>query len=235
MNIVDVVIILIILCAAVLGFKRGVIKELVMTVGFLLVFIISFYLKNPIAEWLSAYLPFFDFWGVLKGVTVLNIILYQIIAFLIVFSVIMVVFRILLEISGFIEKILKFTIILGIPSKLLGALVGAVEGFIIAFLVVFVLNQPVLDVGIIQESKYKDKILNTPVLNDIVSSVGDTVNDVYVLMENEEYKSNPDEFNRKAIAVMLDHKMISVKYIERLIDHGKIRVPGIDSVLNEYR
>ena len=77
MNIIDVVIILIILCGAVIGFKRGVIKELVMTVGFLLVFIISFYLKNPIAEWLSPYLPFFDFWGVFEGVTVLNIILYH--------------------------------------------------------------------------------------------------------------------------------------------------------------
>ncbi len=235
MNIIDVVIILIILCGAVIGFKRGVLKELVMTVGFLLVFVISFYLKNPIAEWLSAYLPFFDFWGAIKGVTVLNIILYQIIAFLIVFSIIMIIFRVVLAISGIIEKILKFTIILGIPSKILGAIVGTVEGFIIAFIVVFVLNQPMLDVGIMQESKYKDKILNTPVLTNIVSSVGDTVNDVYELLESKEYDSNPDGFNRKAIDIMLEHKMISVKYVERLIDYGKIRVPGIDSVLNEYR
>lgn len=235
MNIIDVVIILIILCGAVIGFKRGVLKELVMTVGFLLVFVISFYLKNPIAEWLSAYLPFFDFWGAIKGVTVLNIILYQIIAFLIVFSIIMVIFRVILTISGIIEKILKFTIILGIPSKILGAIVGTIEGFIIAFMVVFVLNQPMLDVGIMQESKYKDKVLNTPVLTNIVASVGDTVSDVYELLESKEYESNPEGFNRKSIDIMLEHKMISVKYVEKLIDYGKIRVPGIDSVLNEYR
>jgi len=235
MNIVDVVIILIILCGAVVGFKRGVIKELVMTVGFLLVFIISFYLKNPIASWLSAYLPFFDFWGAIKGVTVLNIILYQIIAFLIVFSIIMVVFRIILEISGFIEKILKFTIILGIPSKLLGAVVGAIEGFIIAFIVVFVLNQPMLDVGIMADSKYKNRVLNTPILTNIVSSVGDTVDDVYKLIEGSEYESDPDGFNRKAIDIMLEHKMIDVSYVEKLIDYGKLRIPGIDSVLNNYR
>lgn len=235
MNIVDVVIILIILCGAVIGFKRGVIKELVMTVGFLLVFVISFYLKNPIVEWLSPYLPFFDFWGVFEGVTVLNIILYQIIAFLIVFSVVMVVFRALLEITGFIEKILKFTIILGIPSKILGAVVGAIEGFIIAFVVVFVLNQPMLDIGIMKDSKYKDRVLDTPVLTNIVSSVNETVRDVYELMENEQYKKDSDAFNLKAIDVMLEHKMITVGYVENLIDNGKIKGNYFDSVLNKYR
>lgn len=235
MNIVDVVIILIILCGAAIGFKRGVIKELVMTVGFLLVFVISFYLKNPVAELLSAFLPFFEFSGVIKGVTVLNIILYQMVAFLIVFSIIMVIFKILLTISGVIEKILKFTIILGIPSKILGAIVGAIEGFIIAFVVVFVLNQPMLDVGIIQSSKYKDKILDTPILTNIVSSVGDTINDVYQLMESDKYKKDKDAFNREAIDIMLEHKMISAGYVEKLIDYGKLKVPGIDSVLNEYR
>lgn len=235
MNIVDVIIILTILCGAVVGFKRGVLKELVMTVGFLLVFVVSFYLKNPIADFLSTYLPFFNFAGAIKGITVLNIILYQVLAFLIIFSIIMVIFRVILTITGIIEKILKFTIILGIPSKLLGAVVGAVEGFIIAFIIVFVLNQPMLDIGIMKGSKYKDKVLDTPVLTNIVSSVGDTVNDVYKLLENKEYESDPDGFNRRAIAIMLEHKMINVKYIEKMIDNGKIIVPGIDSVLNEYR
>lgn len=236
MNIIDVLIILIILCSAVVGFKRGVLKELVMTVGFLLVFIISFYLKNPVAEWISLHMPFFDFGGIVKGVTALNIILYQLIAFIIVFSVVMVIFRVVLSITGFIEKVLKFTIILGIPSKLLGALVGAVEGYIIAFVAVFLFNQPMLDIGIINESKYKDFILNhTPVLTEIVSGIGDTVNDVYNLVEKELYKNDGDSFNREAIDIMLKHKVIDVPYLEKLIDYGKIRVPGIDTVLNKYR
>lgn len=236
MNIIDVLIILIILCSAVVGFKRGVFKELVMTVGFLLVFIISFYLKNPVAEWISLHMPFFKFGGIVEGVTALNIILYQLIAFIIVFSVVMVIFRVVLSITGFIEKILKFTIILGIPSKLLGAIVGAIEGYIIAFLVVFLFNQPMFDIGIINESKYKDFILNsTPVLTNVVSDIGDTVDDVYNLVEKELYKNDGDAFNREAINIMLKHKVIDVKYVEKLIDYGKIRVPGIDSVLNEYR
>lgn len=236
MNIVDVLIILLILCGAVVGFKRGVLNELVMTVGFLLVFIISFYLKNPLAEWFSLYLPFFSFGGIVEGVTVLNIILYQLIAFIIVFAVIMVIFKVILTVTGFIEKILKYTIILGIPSKILGAVVGAIEGYIIAFIVVFIFNQPMFDVGIMNDSQYKDRILNsTPVLTDVVSSVGDTVTDVYKLIENNKDNMNSDEFNRESINIMLKHKMITVSYVEKLIDYGKIRIPGIDSILNNYR
>ncbi len=233
MNIIDVVIILIILCGAVIGFKRGVLNELVMTVGFLLVFVISFYLKNPVAEVLSLYLPFFKFGN---GATVLNIILYQIIAFILVFSIIMIVFRIILTVTGFIEKILKFTIILGIPSKLLGALLGAIEGYIIAFIIVFALNQPILDIGIMRDSKYKDAMLtSTPILTKIVSNIGDTVSDVYQLMESNVYQEDSVEFNLEAIDIMLEHKMITVQYVEQLIDHGKIRLPGIETILNKYR
>jgi len=235
MNIVDALIILIILCAAVVGFKRGVLKELVMTVGFLLVFVISFQLQKPIAEWMGLYLPFFKFGGVAEGITVLNIVLYQLIAFIIVFCVIMAIFRVVLAITGVIEKILKFTIILGIPSKLLGAVVGAIEGFIIAFFVLFILNQPMLDIGIMKDSKYKDKVLDAPVLHDVVSGISDTVTDVYNLIESGINKNDVAAINRDTLDIMLKYEVIDVEYVEKLIDYGKIRVPGIDSVLNNYR
>ena len=112
MNIVDVLIILIVACGAVIGFKRGFFKELVMTVGFLLVFIVSFIFKNPVAQILSLNLPFFEFGSAVKSAVVLNIIFYQFVAFILVFALAMLLFRILLSISGFIEKILNFTFIL---------------------------------------------------------------------------------------------------------------------------
>lgn len=236
MNIVDVLIILIVACGAVVGFKRGVFKELVMTVGFLLVFVVSFFLKNPVAEILSLNLPFIEFGSAIKSATIFNIIFYQLIAFILVFLIAMVIFRVLLDVSGFIEKVLKFTIILGIPSKLLGAVVGLVEGYIIAFVVVFILNQPILDVGIIEGSKMKNFVLNsTPGLTQIVSSVGETVDDIYGLMEDKTYEKDINKFNRDAIDVMLEHKMIKVDYVEKLVDAKKIKIPGISNVLDKYK
>ena len=82
MNIVDAIIILLILACGVAGFKRGVLKQLVSTVGFVIIVILAFYLKNPIAEFLSLHLPFFNFGGSFANVTSLNIILYQIISFI---------------------------------------------------------------------------------------------------------------------------------------------------------
>ena len=59
MNIIDIVILLIILVFGIGGMKRGVFKELVITVGWIFVFIVAFKLKDPLAEWFSLHLPFF--------------------------------------------------------------------------------------------------------------------------------------------------------------------------------
>ena len=75
MNIVDVLIILGILLFGVSGMKRGGIRQIVGTVGFIIVLMLAFYLKNPLAEFLSLHLPFFKFGGVYHGVTALNILL----------------------------------------------------------------------------------------------------------------------------------------------------------------
>src|SRR5699024_11333604 len=45
----------------------------------------------------------------------------------------------IINISRLIEKIIKLTVILAIPSKILGAILGLIEGVIMAFLVVFIM------------------------------------------------------------------------------------------------
>lgn len=219
MNIIDVVIILIVLAAGVVGFKRGVFKELVMTVGFLLVYIISFKLKNPVANFLSYNLPFFEF----GGLTSLNIILYQALGFIIVFSLIMIIFRIILKVTNIFEKILKFTIILGIPSKILGFIVGLIEGYIIMFIVLFVFNQPFIDNGLMDGSKYADKILNSsPVLTEVVKTTNDAVKDIYEVEKNYVNTKNKNELNRECIRILLNYKVIDQDYANKLKEKGKI-------------
>ena len=46
----DIIIIMIILFGAIVGFKRGIIKQSVITVGMILVLILSFILKNPVSS-----------------------------------------------------------------------------------------------------------------------------------------------------------------------------------------
>lgn len=237
MNIVDAIILLIILACGAAGFKRGVFKQLVTTVGFVLVVVLAFYLKNPIAEFLSLHLPFFTFGGDFANVTSLNIILYQIISFILVVIVLQSVLSVLIKITGVIEKILKFTIILGIPSKILGFIVGVVEGFIVVFLALFFLRQPGFNLQIMEDSKFTDPILkSTPLLSNVAGGMVNTFNDLYEL-GNDYYEQEMDEdtLNLKSIDVMLEHKIITPNYVSKLVDAGKIDVDGIDSVLNKYR
>ena len=73
MSIIDLCIIIFLLLGALIGFKQGFTKSLVNCVGYILIVIIAFVLKNPISEFMMNYLPFFDFYGLIKGVSVLNI------------------------------------------------------------------------------------------------------------------------------------------------------------------
>ena len=59
-NILDVAIILILIMFAIIGFKRGAIKEIVSLVGIIAVFIVSFSLKGILGNILCKWLPFFD-------------------------------------------------------------------------------------------------------------------------------------------------------------------------------
>ncbi len=235
-NIIDVLIFLTIALMGVIGWKKGVLKQTVSTVGFVLIVIIAFYLKNPIAEFLSLYFPFFKFGGVYGGIVSFNILLYQLIAFLIVILILETILQIIVKITGIIEKILKFTIILGIPSKILGMIVGIIEGFIIVFIALFFFKQPLFNIKQFNDSKLTDKILNsTPILSNISQDFVDTFNDIYDLSEKYTNESmTSDEFDLASIDTMLKHKVITTKYVQKLVDKGKIKLLGIDNIINKY-
>lgn len=223
MNVIDVAVVLMILCAGVVGFKRGFFKEIVMTVGLLLVYIISFTLKNPLANWMSLNLPFFNFGGVFKGATALNIILYQALAFIIIFSLVMILFRIILKLTGWLEKILNFTIILGIPSKILGFIVGVIEGYILMFVFLFVLSLPFLRIDVVEQSKLREPILNSsPVLSNIVGTTNDAVNDIYKLGKNFADSEDTDYLNNEIVRILLEYNVVDQDYINKLVQSGKL-------------
>ena len=115
-SLVDLIIILMILMGAVVGFKNGVIKTTTRFVGLFVVIILSFILKDKLMILMYENLPFFDFFGLIKGIDAINILFYQLVSFLIIFAAFMFVLKVLLVITGLIEWLLKMTIFLSIPS-----------------------------------------------------------------------------------------------------------------------
>lgn len=236
MNIVDILIILFILFGAVVGFKQGFTKSLVSFVGIIFVTILAYFLKNPVSEFLMSFCPFFNFAGIIKGVTVLNIAVYEIIAFILVFSVLMILLRLLLVTTGILETILKFTIVLGIPSKILGAIVGVVKHYIIVFFVLYLLSMPnFVDVGFIKDSKYREPILaNTPLLSNVAESSLKVLDEFKGLSDKYTEAENSNEFNLETLDLFLKYKVMTVDAVKKLDESGKINIKGIEKVLEKY-
>lgn len=235
MQIIDIFIILIILSFGATGLKNGFFKQTVLTIGTILVFVLSYKFKDYIANFLSYHLPFFNFAGPFEGLTTINIILYQMVSFILVFLLLTSVLVVLLKVTGVFEKILKFTIVLGIPSKILGFIVGLIEGYVVVFIALFFLSQPAVNIDIINDSKLKPVILNSsPVLSNVVKNTNETVKELYVLVKDYAVTENKDSFNKNSIDIMLKNKVITVEYVEELIERDKLDI-SINSVLDKYR
>lgn len=232
-NIVDAIIILIILLGGIVGFKEGVIKKLTSIVGLIVVVILSFTLKNYLSVFFYENLPFFDLWGVFKGIQVLNIVFYELLAFLIIASVLTIIYRVLLGITGIIEKVLKATIILSIPSKILGFFVGLIEYYIWVYLFLFVLTLPVFNIKSIYDSQVAMFIIKeTPVLSKYTNKTLDIYNELYSIIDNRENKSN-EQINEEAMELMLKHDIITTESAHKLVDRNKVIVND-DSFINAY-
>ncbi len=236
LNFVDIGILIVIALGALIGFKNGVTKQLVSFVGFIAVILLSFLLKNLVSGLLYEYLPFINFDTIFKGASSFNILFYEIIGFIVIFSLLMIILRILLRITGVFETILKYTIILGIPSKIFGAIVGAVEYICYTFVILYFLSLPTFDISEVKKSKIADKILySTPILSDSVSGGLDVYKEVDLLITKYNGTDKVDEFNKDAISLYLEYKIISVKSVEKLVDSGKLKVDGIEEVISKYK
>lgn len=223
MNIVDVVIIMGLLLGGVTGAKNGFFRQSVVLIGTILCFILAWVFKNPIANFLSFTLPFFNFAGPFEGLTSLNIVMYQLIAFLLLLSLFSAILAIIIKATGVFEKILNFTIILGIPSKILGFIVGVIEAYVIIFVVLFFVNQPAVNLEIVKESTFSPKIVNSsPGLSNIVGNMNDAVNDIYDITKDYNVNQNTNSFNKKVINSLLEHKVIDRDYLDKLVSKGKI-------------
>ena len=223
MNVLDIGIIIFIIFGGILGLKRGFTKELVEAVGFIVVIIIAYFLKNPLSVLMYEYLPFFNFF-LLKNVEIFNILIYEMLAFIICIVLLSVILRVILLATSVFEKILNTTIILGIPSKIAGAFVGLIHHFIVVFIILYILSIFCFDIDFVNESELKNKILNnTPILSDIADKGVEVVNEFLVLKDQYTDKTiSESEFNYRAIELFLKYDIITPEALEKLIEKGKI-------------
>lgn len=223
-NVVDIIVIILLIIGFLKGFKRGVVKQTVMTVGSILVIVLAFTLKNPLSKVLYTKLPFFTT-GILKNYSILNIFLYELISFLILLTIFSLIYAIIVKISGLVEKLLRGTVILALPSKILGGILGVVETYLACFIILLIITLPIFTISnskVIRESKTKDIILSkTLVVSKLSKGITTSVNEINDLLKDKK-KLGTEEFNCKALKVFIKNNIVTKDSAEYLKKKNKI-------------
>ena len=225
MSIVDIIIIALVVAYAIKGFIYGIIKEGVSFIGGILVFVAAYYLKNPVSVFMYKHFPFFNLGGMFDGISVLNVVIYELIAFLLVTSVLAIVLYLLVKLSNILNKILKLTIILDKPSKMLGMVLGVVEGAVITFVIVFSMSLFNKTRVYMEDSKISPILLNEmPILTKYTKSITSSVDEIVDISKKYEKSTNREKANKEALDVLLKYKVIDKENAEYLIETGKIDI-----------
>ena len=233
MNIFSVIVILLIISSGVMGLKKGFLKESVVFIGTILVYIISFLLKDKIGLVLCKWFPFFSF----DGLQTLNILVYQLIAFIFIATILFSIATIIFKLTGIIQKLVDITIILTLPSKILGFIFGILEGYIVMFLILIILAIPLRNVELFKESTVVTKIMyNSPILSKTLGGVPKTIEDILdVTTEIQKTDYNKNKVALDIMKIELDHNIISKEDTLDLIERVKLdNVQGIKSFVKNY-
>ncbi len=227
MNVADIVILIALALGAVAGFHAGVIKKTADFLGMFIIIILAFYLKNDLSILMYENLPFFNFGGFIKGIEALNVLLYELLAFIIVFLALLFILKAVLMVTGIIEKILKATVILSIPSKILGIVVGIIEMYVYVFLILVVLTLPIFKIPYVRGSQIANFMLNnTPVLSSISEEMIDIYGNVYTIVTERDNKTN-EELNEEILTFLIDKQVLSKVSAKKLVEQNKIHINDI--------
>ena len=237
MTLLDIGILFFLLIFLITGFKTGVIREVVSFVGIIIVFVIAFALKGVLGNFFCTFLPFFTFYGALEGMVTMNILIFQILAFIILFCLLLGIYSVVMKVSKFIQKLINMTIVLIIPSKILGGLVSFLRGYIVVMVILIILVVPFKNYPFFQNSYLANKMLyETPILSPSIETFIAPVGEVYDLTNKVgNYEIDANTANLESLDIMLKYNIVSKKEIENLVKIGKLKeIQNLDSVLNKY-
>lgn len=216
MNYLDYVFLLILLLFTLLGLKRGFIREVIKTFGFLFSIYLSFNYMHKLANVLMYKLPFFSF----HTYPLLNIWFYKALSFLIIFAALNLVLLLLTYLSKMTEKILNLTIVLGFLNKLGGLLLGFIHGLVIVYILTIILSLPIFKSSLLNGSLVVKKMSNSKIIKK--ENINDFNNAMESLSTLDFKEGNENKNNKKLIDILFKYKISSKEEIENLIERDKL-------------
>ena len=205
MNLVDIFFLLIILVCGLIGLKRGFFKELVLTVGYIILLIVSYKLITPTTNLIISLVK--------VGNNPLNLLIYQIIAFLVVFIILGIIFQLIVFLTNILEKLLNVTIVLGIFSKILGFILGLVKGVIVAYLLSLLFTLPMFNnIAMFRNSSVRTELLTKMPnikLNQIVNEIS-------------KLDINSNDFNKQVLQILIKYNILTKEKVIDMVKSGQL-------------
>ena len=205
MNLVDIFFLLIMLVCGLIGLKRGFFKELVLTVGYIILLIISYKFITPTTNLIISLVK--------VGNNPLNLLIYQIIAFLVVFIILGIIFQLIVFLTNILEKLLNVTIVLGIFSKILGFILGLVKGVIVAYLLSLLFTLPMFNnIAMFRNSTVRTELL-TKMPNIKLNKI---VNEISKL------DINSNDFNKQVLQILIKYNILTKEKVIDMVKSGQL-------------
>lgn len=231
----DIIIVVLLICGALAGFRKGLIKAAADFICTLAAIILAFFLKNPLSVLLYTNLPFFKFGGIYEGISVINIVVYELIAYLVVLFILLGIAKVILKVTGVVEKLIDATLILALPSKLLGFVFGLIESYLVVFIILFTINHIPNIVFLATESNIGQAMINnTPVLSEQLSDSFKSIDEIYEVAKECKEDPNREEVNAKAFEILLKNKVLVKENANKLIEKDKINIKNAEEIINKY-
>ncbi len=227
MNYVDLGMFAIIIVSALLGWKNGVIKSTVKLIVLIVVGILAYQLKTPLANFLIGVMPFFNFAGIFEGIQGINILFYHAVSFIFVFIMLYSILSILISVAGVFDKLLKMTVILYLPDKILGAIVGLIEGVAVSFVIIFTMSGVPHLQEYVDDSLYASRVLSrTPIIRQVLANSTNATQDISDAITEYEKTDDKDTFHIDVINALIKYGIITADEVEKLIEEEKINLSG---------
>lgn len=235
MNLLDLVAIIVIIIGAYRGWKYGGFSTIISLIGTLLVFVLAYYLKNPISTLLYENMPFRNFGGVFSGITSFNILVYEGVAYAICIIVLVAILRVILKLTGIIDKIINLTLVFALPSKIMGLIFGALEFYIYTFVVIFILAQLPFSAEYFKGSTFgNDMLSKTPLLSNVTNDLYHSVSEVYEICANKKGDETA-KADYDSLDVLLKYEVITPESVQKLKDKGKLNFDNIDELIAKHQ
>lgn len=220
--VISIIILLVFISDVLAGYKKGFLESGVRFLKSTMAILIAYFCKSPLSRYLYLNYPFFKLGGIFKGVSSVNILLYEIIAFIAVYIIVLVILNIVSNIFGLEQKILRIVSIVGVPNKIMGAIVNGLKSIIFIYFAVsifFVVSSFLkLDTG----ESLGDYVVEMPVLKNTFGSILDSFDQITELAVTYENIQDKQQLNSEAIDILLKYDIISEENLNLLIESGKI-------------